>query len=181
LHLLTSVAGSNFEAVDESSLMTDPNSAKAGQMQTPPSSGIITNQWVSLVAKSSGKCLDVTSSRSNTKMDQRTCSGTNGQRVMLAPVNGGYEITVQRSNLQLDVAGGPSASADGTSIIQYRYSGASNQIWTVTPASTSGYFNFRAVSSGKCLDVSGLSLSDGAYIVQWSCTGADNQAWQFKP
>jgi hypothetical protein len=32
-------------------------------------------------------------------------------------------------------------------------------------------------SSGKCLDISGVSKSPGAILLQWSCWGGPNQQW----
>lgn len=36
-------------------------------------------------------------------------------------------------------------------------------------------------SSGKCLDVTDISMRAGAPIQQWSCWGGENQKWSFKP
>lgn len=180
LHLLTYVTGANLEAVDESSLMVNRDSGQA-QSSGSTGSGVITNQWVNLVNQNSGKCLEITGSGEGATADQRTCSTAATQRFMLTSVSGGYKITVQSSNMQLDVKGGPSATADGTPVIQWPYWGGSNEIWTLGSAAASGFYNFRPLSSGKCLDVSGASIYDGAPVFQWSCWGGTNQAWQLKP
>lgn len=185
LHNLTYVTGANFEAVDESSLIVDPNSAQAQQPGTSPSAptsgGIITNQWVSLVSQNSGMCLQADGASALTMFQQASCSGASNQHFMLAPVSGGYEITVQSSGLQLDILGGPAAIWNGVPLIQYPYWGGTNEIWNVTPAATSGYYQFKAVNSGSCLDVAGISLNAGAEVWQWACWGGENQAWQLQP
>lgn len=180
LHLLTNVTGANLEAVDESSLLVNSDSGQAQQPGTGPS-GILTNQWVNLLSENSGKCLAITGSSPGSTVDQQSCSTASTQRFVLTPVSGGYKITVQSSGMQLDVEGGPSATADGTPVIQYPYWGGTNEIWTLAAAATAGYYTFHPLSSGKCLDVSGRSLYDGAPVFQWSCNGGSNQAWHFKP
>ena len=183
LHQLTTVMGSNFEAVDESSLIVDPNSAQAASSQSGSSGGgpsFPVNQWVEIVSQNSGKCLDVTggSSAPLTPMQQWTCSGGTNQQFKLTPVNGTYEITVRSSGLQLDVEGGPIATWDGAPIIQYPYWGGSNELWSVTP-NPNGYFTIHPANSGKCLDVSAVSTADGAPVQQWTCWGGPNQSWRF--
>jgi ricin-type beta-trefoil lectin protein len=181
LHQLTLVTGTNFEAVDESSLMTDPNSAQAGQSPTGTPSDFA-NKWVRIVSKISGKCLEVPSAESTTlgaPLDQRTCSSGSNQTFELTPAAVGYKITIQSSNMQLDVFGGPLATQDGAPVIQYPFWGGTNQEWSVN-ATADGYFTLIAVNSGKCLDDSGMSLAEGAAVIQWACWGGDNQKWSIK-
>ncbi|MDQ2776558.1 MAG: RICIN domain-containing protein [Acidobacteriota bacterium] len=185
LHQLTQVQGSNFEAVDESALMTDPNSGQVAQpgASAIPNPGVPTNTWVQLISKNSGMCLDVFGperTQSLAHLEQWTCWGGSNQAFEFTPVGGGYKITAQSSGLQLDIAGGPNAIQDGAPVIQYPYWGGTNEIWNVTPRSD-GYFTVSPVSSGKCLDVAGESTSDGATVQQWTCWGGPNQAWQFVP
>jgi hypothetical protein len=195
LHQLTQVQGSNFEAVDESALMTDPNSGQAAQPGAPaspnpgvptpavPSPGVPTNTWVQLISKNSGKCLDVygpARTQPLAPLEQWACWGGANQAFQLTPVSGGFKITAQSSYLQLDIAGGPGAVQDGALVIQYPYWGGTNEIWTVT-GRPDGFFTVSPVSTGKCLDVAGESTADGARVQQWTCWGGDNQAWQFVP
>ena len=191
LHQLTTIAGSNFEAVDESSLMIDPNSGQAAQPSAggnpspSPGAGVLTNQWIHLVSKNSGKCLEVSGGPANTQraaaLDQRTCSSATNQKFMFAPVSGGYEITIESSGMQVDVSGGPTATANGTPIIQWPYWGGSNEIWNPTPTGDGSSYTMNPLSSGKCMDVSGGSVADGAQVIQWACWGGDNQKWEIVP
>jgi hypothetical protein len=142
----------------------------------------IPTSWVSIVSKNSGKCLDVTghSTTAGTGIQQWTCVGGTNQLFRFTPVQGGYEITAQNSGLQLDVAGGPSATQNGVRIIQWPFWGGSNEIWNVQPTSD-GFFTIVPLNSSKCMDVTGISLINGAAIQQWACTGGANQKWQFVP
>lgn len=138
--------------------------------------------WVSVISKNSGKCLDIPglSTAAGAGTQQWTCWGGANQQFLLSAVQGGYKITAKNSSLQMDVAGGPSAIANGVRVIQWPYWGGSNEIWQVTPTAD-GYFSIVALNSGKCLDVAGMSTTDGAIVQQWSCSGGDNQKWQLTP
>ena len=180
MHALTQVTGSNFEAVDESSLITNPNSAQAASGSAPPA--VTPNTWLQVISKNSGKCLSITGGPSATSagvtLSQSTCSGITSQAFQFIPVSGGYEITAQSSNLQLEIAG--NSSSAGAGVAQWSYSGAANQIWTVT-ATPSGTFTISPTSTRMCMDVSGASLANGKPIIQWPCSGAINQQWSFAP
>lgn len=179
LHLLTYLSGANFEAVDESSLMVDVNSAEANNGgSSSPSPSVPVNQWVSIVSQNSGKCLEASSTARAGVMQQWTCTGAPNQQFMFSPVPGGFQVTVQSTGMQLDVRGGPSAKGDGIVVLQWPFYGGSNEIWKVTADATSGYVNLHPLNSGKCLDVSNVSSDNGAVVWQWSCTGVANQAWK---
>jgi glucosylceramidase len=139
---------------------------------------------VNVISKNSGKCLDMKGGPSATwELDpaqQWTCLGGTNQSFKFTIVTGGYEITAQSSDLQLDVRGGPSELQNGARIIQYPYWGAANEIWNLVPTSD-GYVNIVAKSSGSCMDVRGISKADGAAVQQWACWGGDNQKWKLVP
>jgi len=183
MHQLTRVIGADFEAVDESSLMSDPNSAgvKSGSSTTPLAP---TASWVNVISKNSGKCLDMkggpTATWAGDPAQQWTCLGGDNQKFQFAAVTGGYKITVKSSGLQLDVSGGPGARQNGALIIQYPYWGGTNEIWSLV-SNTDGTYNIVAENSGSCLDVKGISKLDGAPIQQWACWGGDNQKWKLVP
>ena len=158
-------------------------------LQTATQSGsgspAIPSGWVNIVSRNSGKCMDVytwngTQFMPATKVQQWTCWGGDMQAFQFTPVNGGYEVTSKISGFQLDVAGGPSALGDGVPLIQWPYWGGTNEIFQVNQTSD-GYYTINPVSSGKCLDVSNISVADGAQVWQWSCWGGDNQKWSLVP
>jgi hypothetical protein len=178
MHQLTLVTGDNFEAVDESGLMVNNNSAQASTSTTPPS---IPTGWVNLVSVNSAKCLDITGGETATgagvPAQQWACWGGTNQDFKLTPVSGGYEITARHSGLQLEVRGGPGATGNGTLIEQGVYSGESSQIWTLTTASDGAYY-VKPTNDGSCLDVRGISKANGAAVQQWACLGGVNQQWR---
>ncbi len=175
LHQLTNVTGSDFEAIDESSLIVDPNSAQAQQN----SAALPTGQWIHLISKKSGKCLEVPAAEATTiaaQLDQSTCSSSSNQTFQLTPATAGYEVTIQSSGLQMDVRGGPNATYNSDPVIQYPFWGGTNEEWTFN-STGDGYYNIIAVSSGKCLDERGGSTADGTPAIQFTCWGGDNQKW----
>ncbi len=184
LDTLTQIAGSNLEAVDESSLVMDSNSGQAvqpGSSKTPAPT-VPTNTWVHVLSKNSGKCLEVRGGVGATQaaagLDQWTCTGAANQSFELTPVSGtaGYKITAKNSGLQLDVFG--QGTSDGTAVIQWPFWGGANETWNVQPTAD-GYFTVSPESTNKCMDVSGVSVADGAEVWQWTCLGTDNQKWSF--
>ena len=153
------------------------------ELYTPPPVSLPAS-WVQVISKNSGKCLDVSggplATDPGTPLVQWSCWGGSNQAFLFTPVDGGFQITAQHSGLQLDVRGGPAAIQDGIHVIQWPYWGGSNEIWQVQPVAD-GYYKIVALNSGKCLDVSDISLSDGAPVQQWSCWGGDNQSWRLVP
>lgn len=138
--------------------------------------------WVKVVSKNSGKCLDVTgiSTAPGASLQQWACTGGDNQKFQFTPVPGGYKVTAKHSGLQLDIAGGPNATQDGTPLGQWPYWGGTNEIFQVSQE-VDGYYTIHPDHSGKCLDVAGISKSDGAPVNQWTCWGGDNQKWSFVP
>ena len=151
----------------------------------PPGPSAPSGQTVSLVAKNSGKCLDVTGSSliPGTLVIQWTCWGGANQHWKLNPLSdGSYEITSANSGMALDVSGGPAAVSDGVPVLQWPYWGGTNEKWKLQSTSD-GYYELIVESSGKCLDVTGGpgATADGIQVEQWTCWGGDNQKWQTIP
>jgi len=95
------------------------------------------------------------------------------------------QIVAMHSNKCLDVAGGTTATANGTRIQQWSCLGANqtNQIWRLIPVGNA--FQVVAAHSGKCLDVTGgpSATGNGVSLQQWQCLGASqtNQLWRLVP
>ena len=147
-----------------------------------PATPQVPTGWVNIVSKNSGKCMDVAfqSLSPLASVIQYDCWGGDNQKFMFTPVSGGFRITAKHSGMGLDVSGGPAATYDGPFLIQWPYWGGANEIFTVNPTSD-GYLTINPISSGKCLDVAGISKDDGAQVLQWSCWGGDNQKWTLSP
>ncbi len=178
MHALTAVSGSNFEAVDESSLMADPNSAIVGAP-----SGVPTG-WVNVISKNSGKCLDVQggpgATAPTTVMQQWTCGHQQtNQLFKFTPVNGGYQITAQNSGLSLQPASG-AASGNGTPVEQWPFENMPYQIWKVSRGSD-GFYSITSQDGNSCLDVRAVSQANAAIVQIWSCFGGVNQKWSLTP
>ncbi|MET7451919.1 RICIN domain-containing protein [Streptomyces sp. NPDC005574] len=188
------------ETVSDSALTVSGNAAsltlpwtnaKDGYTVTllPPS-----NTTVSTVAVSqnSGQCLDDTdlSTANGTQYQQYYCEGGRQQMLDLKPVTGRtntYTVVDELSGKCLDVSG--ASVADGAAVDQYTCNGHTNQMFTLTPVTALGNSHDRqlvAVHSGKCVDVSDVSLQPRALIHQWTCdlasvlTTKKNQIWRLQ-
>jgi hypothetical protein len=102
----------------------------------------------------------------------------------LAATSAPYNLRAAHSGRCLDVAGGPGATANGTGIQQWDClgPGQSNQMWNFRPTGDGSTYNVTALSSGKCLDVTGglAAVGNGVALQQWNCLGyaQANQRWQ---
>jgi hypothetical protein len=141
-----------------------------------------------LVAKHSGKCLDVTgrSYENGALMEQWECldpKTAQGQIFTLVPQGEYFQLVARNSGRCVDVTG--SSQSDGVQLQQYTCQGASqaNQLWKLTNVETSGgveYFKLTAKHSGKCMDVAGGGTANGAKVQQWTCNGTNQQKWSFQ-
>src|SRR5262249_45370369 len=101
--------------------------------------------------------------------------------------NAWYTITARHSGLSLGVAGGPTATADGTPVEQALAANATNQRWRRQPVTgTDAYLLVPPPTSVlplllSCLDLNGGSTADGAVIQLWTQNGGANQNWQLVP
>ena len=140
--------------------------------------GIIANGTYRIIARHSGKAVDVQGAATNdgANVHQWTYYGGNNQRWTLTHLGSNvYQITGVASGKALEVAS--TSTANGTNVDIRGYNGANNQRWTIS-ATSGGYYRLSPVSSsGSALDVSGVSSNDGANIQQWSWTGGNNQQW----
>jgi tetratricopeptide (TPR) repeat protein len=139
------------------------------------------NEWYAIIAKQSGKCLDVSSisKEKGANIIQYDYWGGDNQQWKLEPVKDGYSrIIAKHSNKCLDVGG--MSMESGANIIQYDYWDGDNQQWKLEPVKD-GYFRIIAKHSGKCLDAGGRRKDKSAtYIRQWNCAGRDNQLWKLE-
>lgn len=89
--------------------------------------------------------------------------------------NGTYVIRNKFTGKVLDLVNG--SAADGTNIIQYRQTNASNQHWQVSYLGN-GNYRITNVAGGGAAEVYDWDTSDGANISQWSANGLAIQNWQ---
>ncbi len=138
--------------------------------------------WVNLIAKHSGKCLDITgaSTMPGTTAIQYACGSGDDQKFQLTPVTGGYSIMGKQSGLALDILGGASVTWGGAAVDQWSYWGGASQIWQLVPTAD-GYYNLKPKSDGLCLAVGAASQSNSAPVIQWGCDNGDEQKWSLVP
>ncbi len=137
--------------------------------------------YYQLVARHSGKCLDVSGESQDdlAPVIQWDChTGENQQWNLESTGDGYYRLTVRHSSKVLDVAG--VSLDDGASVIQYTPNGGANQQWRVE-ALSDGYYRLIARHSGKALDVAGASQESGATVIQYTLNGGANQEWLLRP
>jgi alpha-L-fucosidase len=86
--------------------------------------------------------------------------------------NGTYKITARHSGKAI----APSGSTNGSLVQQKTATGSNTFKWKLVHVGTNQY-TIQSVSSGRYLDVLGVSTADGADIVIWDGTGQNNQKW----
>ena len=165
----------------DAALGRDSGTSPDTTTDTSPAAGIVADGTYRIIARHSGKALDVyyeyTADGSN--VDQWTYDGGNNQRWAFTHLGGNvYEILGVQSGKALEVA--TTSTADDTNVDIRTYTGAPNQQWTIS-ALDGGYFRLTPMSSsGSALDVGGVSLSDGANVHQWTWLGGTNQQWSLQ-
>jgi hypothetical protein len=110
-------------------------------------------------------------------------SGTsaNSAQSEVNPFPGIYEIENVSSGLALNVSG--ASTSVGAEIIQYSYSGSTNELWALAPTtntstSSTGYYQIVNVNSGLDVVVNGELSTDGGLIVQNSLGTGQNDLWK---
>jgi len=98
----------------------------------------------------------------------------------------GYRLIGRQSGRCMSLSG--NNGANGTAMILWDCSGSPNpgdgQVFTFVPIEAGDQiFLLKINSTGKCVDVSGVSTADGALLQQWDCLGAGqtNQLWDIIP
>lgn len=67
-----------------------------------------------------------------------------------------------------------------TGILQWPWLNQANQKWTFT-STGDGYYKIKSVSSGKLMEVAGLSRADGGKVGIWSDDSVFQQHWVVTP
>ncbi|WP_371574358.1 RICIN domain-containing protein [Streptomyces sp. NBC_01314] len=141
-------------------------------------SGVGGGPYYNLVARHSGKCLDISdnSAADNAVAVQYTCIAGLNQQWRLQDAGDGYvRVLAQHSGKCLDVAN--NSTADGAFVNQYRCGTGTNQQFQFQDQGN-GYYRLMARHSGKCLDVNNASTVNGARLIQWTCGTGTNQQFQ---
>jgi hypothetical protein len=169
--LIASTNGSTFR------LKYDISQGNCSKTSTPPPPGV-SGQF--LVARHSGKCLDVPGGSRNsvTPVQQYSCTGAENQTWAFEAVGDGFfRIVSLFSRMCLDVQG--FSQQPQALVQQYPCNGGDNQSFSFQHMS-GGYNLIVAKHSGLCLDVRGASTADLALIQQFPCHGNTNQQWAIR-
>jgi len=92
--------------------------------------------------------------------------------------NGTYKIIARHSGKGLDANG--AQTGNGTQIIQWTYTGGSNQRWTVTHRG-GGQYSIIGVQSGRCVEVGGWATANGSKVQLWDYLSGTNQKHYLSP
>ncbi|MEV7026079.1 alpha-L-fucosidase [Kitasatospora sp. NPDC093558] len=90
---------------------------------------------------------------------------------------GTFKLVNRNSGKVLDVS--DASTADGAGLIQWPWTGGTNQQWKLVP-NADGSYRLSNAKSGKVVDSPGNS-AQGANLDQWTGDGGDNQSWQLAP
>jgi Ricin-type beta-trefoil lectin domain-like len=137
--------------------------------------------YYELVARHSGKCLDVAggSTATGAMLTQWTCVGVPNQHFRIVSVGGGYnKIVARHSGKVLDVQWG--SLDNGAPVWQMDENGTPAQQWQLVNVG-GGYYKILARHSGKALDVAGGFTTNGTQVHQWDYVAIANQQWQLRP
>lgn len=183
--LLTSAEAANYSSFKTVLKTTYANSPVTDNWDpsvvintTSTSSDITSGATYKIIAKHSGKGLDVTanSTANGAPIQQWNYSGGANQKFIINDVGSGYyNIVNVGSGKCLDVTN--ASTSNNAAIQQWGYSGGTNQQWSIV-STGNGYYKIINRNSGKGLDVTAASTSNGALIQQYNFANGDNQLWQ---
>jgi len=134
---------------------------------------------VELVARHSGKCLDVMGASLDdfTPVIQWDCNGGENQHWTLQPAGDGYyTLIASHSGKALSVLAESWAINVGDPVVQYPSVGVTNQQWRLLDAGD-GYYSLMARQSNLVLEVEAASTDSGVRTVQDVMNGSSNQQW----
>ena len=174
-----------FDRSQASSPMFDQDAARAltgGAALPPPGGGgIIANGIYKIVARHSGKALEVAGfgrADGSNVQQWNYVWGENQRWVVTHLGNNQYSIVGAQSGKALDVNG--AGTTNGTNVLIWTYGGNANQKWTIS-ATSGGYYRLTPThATSMCLDVNGVSTADGANVQIWTYGGGNNQQWTFQ-
>jgi hypothetical protein len=134
-----------------------------------------------IVAKHSGKCLDVEGA---SKSDCANVwqydlhGGHNQQWILVRAEDPYYFVFAKHSGKCLDVK--DYGTENAVNVWQYAFHGGNNQQWELR-RTVDGFFHMIARNSGKALDVEAYGKKDGTNVFQYELHGGDNQKWKLVP
>lgn len=173
----------HFDWATGAVLDVDTKRALTGGAALPPpgGGGIVANGIYKVVARHSGKALEVAGqgTANGANVQQWSYWGGDNQKWTLMHLgNNQYKIIGLQSGKALDVSG--AGTGNGTNVQVWAYGAGTNQIWTLT-ATSGGYYRLTPThATSQCLDINQVSTADGANAQIWQYLTGTNQQWTFQ-
>ena len=145
------------------------------------SGGISSGSTYKIIARNSGKAMDVwyAATANGSTIAQCSYNGGGNQKWVVTDTGGGnYKIIGVQSGKALDIYNGN--TGDGTKVELWDSWGGSPQQFKFA-ATDSGYYRITPnCATGSCLDVWSASTADGANVKLCKWNGGSNQQWSFQ-
>lgn len=142
-----------------------------------------TNQWYEVVAKNSGKAVDVAggSTANGARLQQYSRNSTASQRFRFVATSSGYYRVIPKTNSRQawDISGG--SRSNGAKAQVWSYGGVSQQQFRVHKVAGGGYRLTPRHVTNRCLDVPGASRNNAVQLQIWTCNTATNQTFHLHP
>jgi hypothetical protein len=151
---------------------------------TPACSQTSGSSTTTIVAESSGSCIDVNggSSQVGLGIDQWTCTGTSNQSFIFTPTPDGY-YTIQPQNDSLCLDAGSGSVTTAVQIVQNVCSGGNSQKWRVL-SNSDGSYTISTPDETGCFDVYAGRTANGTSLTTYACHGSNNESFNmagFRP
>lgn len=104
-------------------------------------------------------------------------NGTNAQKWYVRKAKGHYKIENANSGKVLQSVS--KSKANGLNVNQYKYTGATNQLWDFVKVKNGTYY-IKNVATGKVLDVAGGRKSNKTNVQQYKLNKSAAQRWTLK-
>ena len=128
-----------------------------------------------IVARHSGKAMQVQSAVDGGAVVQATRTDSPAQQFQFVDSGGGYyRLKSRYSGKVVDIAS--ASTANGANVVQWTDHNATNQQFTLVDTDA-GHVRLVNRNSGKALDVWERSTADGARVSQYDANGGANQQW----
>ncbi|WP_461120504.1 RICIN domain-containing protein [Saccharothrix stipae] len=135
-----------------------------------------TTATYAVVARHSGKAMQVQSTADGGAVVQATRTDSSAQQFQFVDSGGGYyRLKSRHSGKVVGIAS--SSTANGANVVQWTDTNGAEQQFGLTDTD-GGHVRFVNRNSGKALDVWERSTADGARISQYDVNGGTNQQWQ---
>lgn len=138
--------------------------------------GIASGGTYKIIARHSGKALDVYTSSNN--LLQYSYWGGSNQQFLLTGLEDGYFMMSPIFNLDLALDVDQQSMEDGANVQAWSYWGGHNQQWHIYDGSE-GFYVIENRGSGKVLHIGEASTANSANVMQWSYENGANQQFSF--